>query len=208
MIRATLVRLAHGAFRSGRWHRSSLLYGLARPLYWRRSSRAATRVSQAACATAAGDYEGALALLERVSISNLDDATRAAWMNNRAYARARLERDLDGALGDADEALRLRPHLPGFHHTRGVVLLALGQAQQAVRELDEVWTKSEEVSSGLESERCFDLGMAWRAIGEEEYAADYFERAIRAQPVSVWAARAERALRRTSGVRASSVVMA
>jgi len=208
VARATFVRLAHGAFRAGRWQRSSLLYGIARQLFWRSAARAATRVSQAACATAAGDYERALLLLERLPSKALDDATRAAWLNNRAYASARLGRELDDALANVDEALRLRPSLPSFHHTRGVVLLALGRADQAVRELDEVWAASDEVASGLESERCFDLGVAWRAIGEEEYAADYFERAVRADPASRWASRAQGALGRVSATRASSVVMA
>lgn len=206
LARGVLVRAAHSSYRRGQWRRSALLYRLLSWLFMRGDRRTAARVSRAACDLADGRYEVGLASLERFEPDSLDDAVRAAWNNNRAYALARLGRDLERALALSDEAVRARPGLAGFRHTRGVVLLALGRFEQAVRELDEVWKRGDGASSDLESERCFDIGVAWRGLGERDYAADYFDRAMRAAPDSHWAELAEEAIG-AAGRRATSVVL-
>ena len=58
----------------------------------------------------------------------------------------------------------------------------------------------DDTSPLLESERCYDLGLAWHKKGERDYAADYFDRARRAAPDSVWASRALAELRPPSDI--------
>ncbi len=189
-----LPRLAHRAFRQGRFKRSKLLYKLLRLWVFSQSSRVAVDVSLAACALAVEDFSGALAKLERIDESKLTSGARAAWLNNRAYALVRAERDIHTALGYCDEAIRLRPDVSGFRHTRGVILLALGRVDEAIGELERLWDDmANHVGDELpllEAERCYDLGTAWSSKGEHDYALDYFQRAHRASPGSRWAERA------------------
>lgn len=190
-----LPRLAHRAFMRGRLARSELLYRWSRAVRFDPRARAACAVSLAACALARDRSADALAALDRVDPDRLDDAARAAWLNNRAYALARSGRDLAAAVELASRAVALRPHVPGFRHTRGVALIAVGRLEQAIAELDDVWRSLADADSELEAERCFDLGVAWDMRGEPEYAADYFARAQRAAPESRWAMRAGERLR-------------
>lgn len=189
-----LPRAAHRAFRRGDYKRSKLLYKLLRFWVISRTSRAAVDVSLAACALAGEEWSESLAMLDRIDARSLGDAARAAWLNNRAYALARADRDPHHALACSEEAIRLRPDVAGFRHTRGVALLALGRVDEAIAELERLW---EELSAEagdeaplLEAERCYDLGLAWKRKGERDYATDYFHRARRASPGSRWAERA------------------
>ena len=69
---------------------------------------------------------------------------------------------------------------------------ALTIAEEKGLDLDAVWRRQEsnDAQPLLEAERCYDLGLAWIRKGERDYAADYFDRARRAAPDSVWASRA------------------
>jgi tetratricopeptide (TPR) repeat protein len=196
-----LPRRAHAAFERGDHGRAELYYRILRAFVAAAPARGAIDVSLAGCRLARSDWRGALAELERVEPAALGVAARAAWHNNRAYALARGEGEGPerlAALASVDEAIRLRPDLAGFRHTRGVVLLALGRLEDAIAELDEVW---HQVATGdapplLEAERCFDLGLAWTRKGEPDYARDYFHRALLVAPTSPWAASARAALER------------
>lgn len=187
-----LPRLAHRAFEQGRHARAARLYAVLRAAIIDPATRGAVDVSLSACALARGDFAGALALLERLDAGRLGPAARAALLNNRAYARARGGVTPAAALGEVEEAMRLRPDVAGFRHTRGVVLLALGRVDEAIAELDAVWSRmgDAEATALLESERCFDLGMAWLRKGERDYARDYFQRARSVAPASPWARKA------------------
>jgi hypothetical protein len=200
-IFVVLPRLAHGAFERGAFARAELYYRLTRFFVASPAARGAIDVSLAGCRLARADFAGALVELGRVTPSALGVAARAAWNNNRAYALARGGRGDPVALSSIDEAVRLRPDIAGFRHTRGVVLLALGRVDDAIAELDEVWHQvvaggvSTDVPALLEAERCYDLGVAWTKKGERDYARDYFTRAQAAAPGSDWALRAAEALR-------------
>jgi tetratricopeptide (TPR) repeat protein len=138
------------------------------------------------------EYADALAALDRVDPAYLAEPVRAAWLNNRAYALARLQLQPELALRCIGEAIDLRPQGAGFRHTRGIALLAIGRIDDAIRELDAVWRAqpAEDESPLLEAERCYDLGVAWISKGELDYGVDYFERARKAAPQSRWAQRA------------------
>ncbi len=205
-VRIGLPRSAHRAFRTGRIGRAARLYRLQRGLRCDRRARAQLEVSLAACAVAQSEFGAALAHLENADPKRLGESGRAAWLNNRAYARARCGVDLEGALADIDEALALRPDVSGFRHTRGVVVLNLGRVDEAIRELDAAWrTRPEGEGAPLEeAERCYDLGVAWLEKGEREYAADYFARAERAAPASPWSRLAAERLIEAGGAQSAA----
>jgi tetratricopeptide (TPR) repeat protein len=187
-----IPRMAHRAFERGDHRRAAVLYRILRVFVVEPASRGALDVSLAGCLLARGDWDGALGALGRVDTAQLNLSARAAWYNNRAYACARGDRDRAAALELVDEAVKLRPDVPGFRHTRGVVLLELGRIDDAIRELDGVWARlaGEEAPPLLEAERCYDLGVAWSRKGEREYARDYFARAQTVAPLSTWASKA------------------
>ena len=191
-----LPRAAHRRFVRGSYRRSALYYAILRLARFEPLTRGAIDVSLAACALAGEDWDRALAILDGVPISSLDGSARAAWLNNRAYALVRSGKDIPGALEYSEEAIELRPDVAGFRHTRGLALLEIGRVDEAISELDALWSElsQDDRRSFLEAERCYDLGMAWRHKGEGDYARDYFERAQRAAPESRWAARAGRHL--------------
>ena len=192
LLLVLLPRAAHRAFRRGAFGRAALLYGLLRRVRLGRDVRAALDVSSAACLLGRERYRDGLALLERLDQATMGESARAAWLNNRAYALVRNGDDAARALADIERAIALRPDLSGFRHTRGLALLALGRVDEAIRDLDAVWRRQEpnDAQPLLEAERCYDLGLAWVRKGERDYAADYFDRARRAAPDSVWASRA------------------
>jgi tetratricopeptide (TPR) repeat protein len=197
-----LPRAAHRAFERGEFDRASRLYRVLRPFVIDPGVRGALDVSLAGCRLAGSDWRGALAALDEVEEASLAPSARAAWLNNRAYANARGPIDAGSALKDAEEAMALRPDVPGFRHTRGIALLALGRIDDAIHELDTVWRKlaHEELPALLEAERCYDLGIAWQRKGEAEYARDYFQRSRAVAPASPWARLAGEAMARLPSV--------
>ena len=191
LVLVILPRTAHRGFRRGAFRRAGLTYRLLGRLRLDREVRSSLEVSVAACLLGRERYRDGLAVLARIEQAALGESARAAWLNNRAYALARSGGDGAQALADIEEAIALRPDLSGFRHTRGLALLAVNRIDEAIRELDAVWRESgADTSPLLESERCYDLGLAWRRKGERDYAADYFDRARRAAPDSIWASRA------------------
>jgi tetratricopeptide (TPR) repeat protein len=192
-------RLAHAAFERGEFARAEIYYRVIRFFVAKPMSRGAIDVSLAGCRLARADWDGALEDLADVEPVALGLAARAAWYNNRAYALARGGESGAGgqdALDAIDEAMRLRPDIAGFRHTRGVVLLALGRVDEAIAELDAIWLElaGEGAPPLLEAERCYDLGVAWSKKGEADYARDYFQRALSVAPRSPWGAKAAAAL--------------
>jgi tetratricopeptide (TPR) repeat protein len=187
-----LPRAAHRAYERGDYGRSALSYTIVRWGLIDRAARQSAEVSLAACDLARERFSNALRRLDRVDRACLSEAARSAWYNNRAYALARAGSDAASALECAENAIGLRPEVAGFRHTRGVALLALGRVDEAIRELDAVWDTLDGADAPplLEAERCYDLGGAWRRKGERDYSRDYFERAQRAAPDSLWAERA------------------
>jgi tetratricopeptide (TPR) repeat protein len=203
-----LPRSAHRAFRDGDFARARRLYWVVGALRVTRAAVQAARLSRTACDLALGRYTAALDGLEAIGVDGLDESARAVWHNNMAYALARMGTRPDEAMSAATAALELRPQVAGFRHTRGVALLAAGKIDEAIRELDAVWTTGDAEATGLlEAERCVDLGRAWLAKGEVEYALDYFARARRAAPETSWAEEAQKHLARSGGAAPSGAAI-
>ena len=180
-------RAAHRAFERGEVGRAAFFYRVLAAFVLERRTRGAIRISLAACRLADERWEQALAALGAVDPADLDVAGRSTWHNNRAYALARAGRVDAAALEQVDEAIRLRPDVAGFRHTRGLVLLGLGRVDEAIRELEGVWSElGDDAAPLLEAERCYDLGTAWQRKGERDYGRDYLGRAVRLAPQGHW----------------------
>jgi len=189
LVRALLPRLAHRAFVAGRFAQARRRYRLIALASLSRRRRAAAQVSIAGAWLAEGRHADGDAALAVVDDAHLEPATRAGWLNNRAYAA--LRRGVRGdaarpALAWVREALALRPDVPGLLHTEGLALHAVGDPEAAVRAFEAMWTQGEPAPL-LEAERCYDLARAWADLGHRDYAADYLERARRSAPGSPWA---------------------
>jgi tetratricopeptide (TPR) repeat protein len=191
IVYVILPRLAHRAFEQGRHARAGALYRIVRLTVVDVETRGAIDVSLAGCLLAKGDWDGALARLQRLDPTRLGVSARAALWNNRAYALARGKANGPAALRDVDEAMKLRPDVAGYRHTRGLALLVAGSLDDAIAELEAVWQRAGEDEPLLEAERCYDLGIAWLRKGERDYARDYFLRARSVAPTSSWASMAE-----------------
>lgn len=187
-VRKIMARVATAALKRGASVRARRIYRILKITSLERLQRQSCRLSLAACDAADGRYSvarGSLAAIE----GPREGALLAVALNLEAYCLARERRELDRALALIQEALALRPEVPGFKHTRGLVLLELGRWDESTRDLDATWYQLEG-NHLLEAERCFDLGRLWSAQGQEDYASDYFSRAERQNPDSRWAAKA------------------
>ena len=191
--RYLLPRLAHRAFTAGNFARSRRRY---RAVLWTSMTarrRAAARVSIAGAYLAEGRWDDGAAATDAIDGETLDPATRAGWLNNRAYAtlrRAPSPEAAERALAQVREALRARPDVPALLHTEGLALLATGRVEESIRVLESLWEHGE-LGPRLESERSADLARAWAARGETAYAADYARRARQAAPDAPWHAGAD-----------------
>jgi tetratricopeptide (TPR) repeat protein len=191
--RYLLPRLAHRAFAGGDFAKARRRY---RAVLWTsvtRRRRAAARVSIAGAYLAEGRWADGAAATDAVDGESLDPATRAGWLNNRAYAALRQGAsgaDAERALGQVREALKARPEVPALLHTEGIALIATGRTEEAIRVLESLWEHGE-LGPRLESERSADLARAWAARGETAYAADYARRARLAAPDAPWNAAAD-----------------
>ena len=81
---------------------------------------------------AAGDLDDALANYDLWIAGQPKGENLAGPLNGRCWVRALAGRDLDKALADCNEALRLRPGLPQALDSRGLVFLRLNQPDKAI----------------------------------------------------------------------------
>lgn len=65
-----------------------------------------------------------------------EDADRAIAYNGRCWARAVLGRDLEKALSDCNTAVKLRPNMPAYRDSRGLVNLKLDRLDAALADYD------------------------------------------------------------------------
>ncbi|MBY9062943.1 aspartyl protease family protein [Sphingomonas yunnanensis] len=65
-----------------------------------------------------------------------EDARRANALNGRCWARAQLNRDLDGALADCNAALKLAPDRAAYLDSRALVRLRRGELDAALADYD------------------------------------------------------------------------
>jgi predicted Zn-dependent protease len=171
-----LPRMAHAAFQSAHYAAARRRYRVLGALAVTRRRARAAQLSVAACRLAAGERDAAEAMFATLGPAALEPAERVVWLNNRACAELDAGRDPAAALALADEAIALRPDVPGVQHTRARALIALGRLDDAIAVL-EAMRAGGELPLRLEAERCRDLATAWEKKGQGDYAADYRDRA-------------------------------
>jgi tetratricopeptide (TPR) repeat protein len=90
----------------------------------------------------AGAYEGAkayadaIAQFDAIIADRTSDEMKAAAFNGRCWDRALLKQDLDKALGDCNQALRLAPRDPDVLDSRALVHLRRGELDLALADYD------------------------------------------------------------------------
>ena len=171
-----LPRSAHRAFEGARYPRALRRYRIIGSIAFSARRDRAAQLSRAACHLAAGRHAIADELLAAIDADHLDSAERVVWLNNRACAALDAGRDAHDALTLVEEATALRPDVPAIQHTRARALLAVGRLDDAITVLDAMRTAGE-LTPRLEAERCSELAVAWERKGQNDYAADYRDRA-------------------------------
>ena len=83
------------------------------------------------------------------------------------------------ARGHVELALELKPLLPGLHELLGLIALEQGRARDAVHEF-----QRERSLHGERRRLNFELGRAWRRLGQPGRARAAFERELRIDPAS------------------------
>jgi tetratricopeptide (TPR) repeat protein len=174
-LRLSLPSMASSAFRSGELSKAERRYRWL-TASWQASRRDAAWLSLCACHVARHDYGVAKNALMEVGQPRLGASEQAAYANCQALL-ALHEGALDQALTHANRACELRPDVAELAHTRGAVLLALGNLDQAVTIIDSLGAATEHPR--FEAERCADLALAWHRSGHRDYALDYVGRARR-----------------------------
>lgn len=108
------------------------------------------------------DYPDAIADFNAVVALRPNDA--AAW-SNRCWARAIANQDLDKALNDAKESLRLQRNGAGLN-CRGLIFVRTGHLDEAIADYDAALGIGSDVSSGGGGE--WDIPSAWYGRGLAE----------------------------------------
>lgn len=78
------------------------------------------------------DFADAIAWLNSALAADLTGTTRASVLNDRCWARAMLNQDLDQALADCNSALRITPNDSNILDSRGLVYLRKGEFGNAI----------------------------------------------------------------------------
>jgi tetratricopeptide (TPR) repeat protein len=99
-----------------------------------------------------------------------DDAAPFAF-NQRCWIRALSGKELDKALADCDEALRLKPHTSSFLDSRGLVRLRLGELDKAISDYDESLKLQPKGAWSLYGRGLAELKKGMRAEGDADLKA-------------------------------------
>ena len=91
--------------------------------------------------------------------------------NNRCRARALAGRDLQGAIADCNESLRLRPNDPKSLNSRGLVHLKLGSFAQAITDYDAAFAQNARDADSLYGRGIAKLKSGNAAGGDGDIAA-------------------------------------
>ncbi len=115
-----------------------------------------------------GDYEQAVHQLDLWLSTHSQDAGMAAALNQRCWARALWNRDLQLALGDCNDAAKRSPKSAAILDSRGLVKLRLGDYAGAIADFDAALVLSPKLAWSL-----YGLGVAKQRLGRgEEGKAD------------------------------------
>jgi tetratricopeptide (TPR) repeat protein len=107
----------------------------------------------------AGEFSVALDIINGWIAAHPHDDAMAAALNQRCWVRAQWNRDMDKALADCDQSLRLQREAQTFD-SRGLVHLRLGQLDQAISDYNTALRMQPQIAWSL-----YGRGLAEQAKG-------------------------------------------
>jgi tetratricopeptide (TPR) repeat protein len=130
-----------------------------------------------------GEREAAITNFDTWLSFRKEDGLRATALNGRCYSRAVLNRDLDKALSDCNEAVRLAPNNGYILDSRGLVHLRRGENKEAVAD----YTAALKASPNHALWR-YERSIAEAKLGQADAAKSDREAAVAADPKIIEAA--------------------
>ena len=119
---------------------------------------------------AKGDYDRAIQDYDQAIRLNPDDADA---FNDRCFARATAGKQLEIALADCNQALRLQPGYEATLDSRGLVYLRLGRLEEAIKDYDAVIAKAPKAASSLYGRGIAQLRGANKRAGNADIVRAY-----------------------------------
>lgn len=126
-----------------------------------------------------GRFDDALRNLDGINASALGTRSRALVEGNRAYCRAHLDRELDRALAQAEEARTLDPDEGLLAYFEGLVRFKRGDLEGALREIEASLEAEPDPTLPFPGERPFVLSQILAALGRTDEAAARLDEAAR-----------------------------
>ena len=119
----------------------------------------------------AGSFEAALADYDLWIESHAKNEDLARPLNGRCWVRAMWGQDLDKALADCNEALRLWPGAPQVLDSRGLVFLRLNQPDKAIADYDAALKLAPRIAWSLYGRGLAKQRLGRKAEGDADIAA-------------------------------------
>jgi tetratricopeptide (TPR) repeat protein len=119
----------------------------------------------------AGRFEAAVKRLDQVIAQHPAGLELYMLLNNRCWIRAKWGHDLEAALADCNESLRLKPDGLEALDSRGLVQLRLGQLDKAIADYDAVLARDPNKAESLFGRGLAKLRKGLKAEGEADIAA-------------------------------------
>lgn len=113
--------------------------------------------------SAAHRYQSAIGYYDRVIAQVPSDPNLAGALNGRCWARATLDRDLQGALADCEASLKLKPDNADALDSRGFVRLRLGEFAKSIADYDAALALRPDAAASL-----FGRGLAKLRLGQKD----------------------------------------
>ncbi len=105
---------------------------------------------------------------------NQESLFQVFFVRGTAYAR---NGEIDRAIGDFDQSLKLHPGFPGALYHRGNAFFKLGDIRRAIDDYDQAISRSENFLEAIHRR-----GIAYETIGDKAKAIDDFRRVLKTAP--------------------------
>jgi tetratricopeptide (TPR) repeat protein len=103
---------------------------------WQKTPDGRARLRVAGAYENGKDYTDAIALFDAIVAARTTDEMRVAALNGRCWDRTLMKQDLDKALADCNQALRIAPGNADVLDSRALVHLRRGELDQALADYD------------------------------------------------------------------------
>ena len=120
-----------------------------------------------------GQLEAAISRVDRWIDAHPNNAAMPDALNSRCWYRGQLGKELEKALADCNESLRLKPHVADALDSRGLVYLRLGDYDRSIADYKAALKRNPKQSMSL-----YGLGMAQLRKGQKEDASTSMQKAL------------------------------